>query len=141
MLLTRCLSHYSYVALRILGVAANLEGMPEARAWVSPCLLLTHYTAIALLLNVAAAQTCIARKQSSTENCCVWQMHSRGGAHWSTSWGKVWLAVLGVMEWEGVNPLTPEMWLLPFSKWSGIGWAHPGRFWCHCRMVGFLLPS
>ncbi|KAK9866458.1 hypothetical protein WJX84_004983 [Apatococcus fuscideae] len=62
-------------------------------------------------------------------------MHARGGAHWSTSWGKVWLAVLGLMEWEGVNPLTPEMWLLPFSKWSGIGWAHPGRFWCHCRMV------
>jgi cycloartenol synthase len=27
------------------------------------------------------------------------------------------------------------MWLLPYSSWSGIGYLHPGRFWCHCRMV------
>ena len=30
---------------------------------------------------------------------------------------------------------TAEMWLMPYSGWTGIGWAHPGRFWCHCRMV------
>lgn len=53
-----------------------------------------------------------------------------------TSWGKFWLAVLGVHSWDGMNPLTPEMWLLPYSKWTGIGYLHPGRFWCHCRMVG-----
>lgn len=34
-----------------------------------------------------------------------------------------------------MNPITPEMWLLPYSAWTGIGWAHPGRYWCHCRMV------
>ena len=52
-----------------------------------------------------------------------------------TSWGKFWLAVLGVFSWDGLNPLTPEMWLLPYNKWTGIGYVHPGRFWCHCRMV------
>ncbi|GAB4817280.1 hypothetical protein N2152v2_004326 [Parachlorella kessleri] len=62
-------------------------------------------------------------------------IHSRGGANTITSWGKFWLAVLGVYSWDGMNPLPPEMWLLPYSGWSGIGWAHPGRFWCHCRMV------
>ncbi|PSC70347.1 Cycloartenol synthase isoform B [Micractinium conductrix] len=62
-------------------------------------------------------------------------MHSRGGAHHITSWGKFWLAVLGVYSWDGLNPMPPEMWLLPYSGWTGIGWAHPGRFWCHCRMV------
>ncbi|GAX75143.1 hypothetical protein CEUSTIGMA_g2587.t1 [Chlamydomonas eustigma] len=62
-------------------------------------------------------------------------IHSRGGANTVTSWGKFWLAVLGVFSWDGLNPLTPEMWLLPHSKWTGIGYAHPGRFWCHCRMV------
>ena len=62
-------------------------------------------------------------------------MHARGGAHHITSWGKFWLALLGVYAWEGLNPMPPEMWLLPYSKWSGIGWVHPGRFWCHCRMV------
>lgn len=63
------------------------------------------------------------------------QMHERGGATYITSWGKFWLAVLGVYSWDGMNPLTPEMWLLPYAKWTGIGYLHPGRFWCHCRMV------
>jgi cycloartenol synthase len=62
-------------------------------------------------------------------------IHARGGAQWITSWGKFWLAVLGVYRWEGLNPMPPEMWLLPYSGWTGVGWAHPGRFWCHCRMV------
>lgn len=68
------------------------------------------------------------------------QIHARGGAHWITSWGKFWLAVLGVYSWDGLNPMPPEMWLLPYSAWTGIGWAHPGRFWCHCRMVGAAGP-
>lgn len=63
------------------------------------------------------------------------QIHSRGGATHITSWGKFWLAVLGVYSWDGQNPLSPEMWLLPYNKWTGIGYLHPGRFWCHCRMV------
>lgn len=68
--------------------------------------------------------------------CCPsHQMHSRGGATYITSWGKFWLSVLGVYSWDGQNPLPPEMWLLPYSKWTGIGYLHPGRFWCHCRMV------
>lgn len=64
------------------------------------------------------------------------QIHERGGATYITSWGKFWLSVLGVFEWEGQNSLNPEMWLLPYSSWTGVGWLHPGRFWCHCRMVG-----
>ena len=62
-------------------------------------------------------------------------IHSRGGAQSITSWGKLWLAVLGVYSWDGLNPMPPEMWLLPYSAWTGIGLVHPGRFWCHCRMV------
>jgi cycloartenol synthase len=62
-------------------------------------------------------------------------VHARGGAHWISSWGKFWLASLGVYPWEGLNPMPPEMWLLPYSGWTGVGWLHPGRFWCHCRMV------
>ncbi|KAI3974446.1 hypothetical protein MKX01_017939, partial [Papaver californicum] len=38
--------------------------------------------------------------------------------------------VLGVFEWSGNNPLPPEIWLLPY-----ILPFHPGRMWCHCRMV------
>jgi len=36
----------------------------------------------------------------------------------------------GCMEWEGHNCVPPEMWLLP--DWFPF---HPGRLWCHCRMV------
>eukprot|EP01119_Soliformovum_irregulare_P008590 TRINITY_DN2169_c0_g2_i1.p1 TRINITY_DN2169_c0_g2~~TRINITY_DN2169_c0_g2_i1.p1 ORF type:complete len:704 (-),score=178.27 TRINITY_DN2169_c0_g2_i1:54-2165(-) len=46
------------------------------------------------------------------------------------SWGKFWLSVMGVYSWDGLNPLTTEMWLLPY--WIPM---HPGRFWCHCRVV------
>ncbi|KAL6575278.1 CRISPR-associated protein 1 [Orobanche minor] len=55
---------------------------------------------------------------------------SHGGATAITSWGKMWLSVLGAFEWSGNNPLPPELWLLPY-----ILPFHPGRMWCHCRMV------
>ncbi|XWS52356.1 hypothetical protein CRYUN_Cryun11dG0061700 [Craigia yunnanensis] len=55
---------------------------------------------------------------------------SCGGATEITSWGKMWLSVLGVFEWSGNNPLPPEIWLLPYMLPI-----HPGRMWCHCRMV------
>ncbi|KAF3333061.1 cycloartenol synthase-like protein [Carex littledalei] len=55
---------------------------------------------------------------------------SHGSATAITSWGKMWLSVLGVFDWSGNNPLPPEIWLLPY-----ILPIHPGRLWCHCRMV------
>ena len=58
-----------------------------------------------------------------------------GGATLIPSWGKFWLSVLGVFSWDGLNPTPPEMWLLPYTGYSGVGYMHPGRFWCHCRMV------
>ncbi|KAK9931603.1 hypothetical protein M0R45_018875 [Rubus argutus] len=54
----------------------------------------------------------------------------RGGVTNIPSWGKMWLSVLGVYEWDGNNPLPPELWLLPYSLP-----VHPGRMWCHSRMV------
>ncbi|CAI7886056.1 unnamed protein product, partial [Closterium sp. NIES-53] len=40
------------------------------------------------------------------------------------------LQVLGVYDYRGINPMPPEMWLLPYFLPM-----HPGRMWCHCRMV------
>ena len=62
-------------------------------------------------------------------------VRDHGGPTQGTSWTKFWLAVLGVYDWAGVNPMPPEAWLMPHSKWTGLGWAHPGRYWCHCRQV------
>jgi squalene/oxidosqualene cyclase-like protein len=53
-----------------------------------------------------------------------------GGALASASWGKFMLAVLRLYEYDGMYPVPPELWLLP--RWLPV---HPGRLWCHCRMV------
>ena len=57
-------------------------------------------------------------------------IQKEGGAVMTSSWAKFWLCLLGCMEWEGHNSIPPEMWLLP--DWFPF---HPGRLWCHCRMV------
>jgi len=57
-------------------------------------------------------------------------VHSHGGATYIPAWGKFWLAVLNVYAWEGMNPLSPETWVLPYALPI-----HPGRYWCHCRQV------
>lgn len=46
------------------------------------------------------------------------------------SWGKLWLALLGLWGWEGVNPVLPEAWSLPTS--API---HPSRYYCHTRNI------
>jgi lanosterol synthase len=33
-----------------------------------------------------------------------------GGAAASASWAKFWLSVLNVYDWEGNNPIPPELW-------------------------------
>ncbi|XP_022755525.1 cycloartenol synthase-like [Durio zibethinus] len=53
-----------------------------------------------------------------------------GGLTFIPSWGKMWLSVLGIYEWSGNNALLPEFWLLPYFLPI-----HPGRMWCHSRMV------
>ncbi|CAG8444507.1 1405_t:CDS:2 [Acaulospora colombiana] len=57
-------------------------------------------------------------------------LHKLGGAAGAPSWGKFWLANLNVYDWEGINPIPPEFWLLPYSLPI-----HPGRFWIHTRVV------
>lgn len=38
-------------------------------------------------------------------------LHSLGGAGYAAATAKFWLCVLGVMEWSGVNPFVPDIWL------------------------------
>lgn len=54
----------------------------------------------------------------------------RGGAAGSASWGRFFLCVMNLHSWEGIHPVPPEAWLMPESLP-----AHPGRMWCHARMV------
>lgn len=57
-------------------------------------------------------------------------IQKNGGAVGIPSWGKFYLSLLNVYEWDGCQSLFPEMWLLP--KWLPF---HPWRYWCHARMV------
>ncbi|PHZ13235.1 lanosterol synthase [Rhizopus microsporus ATCC 52813] len=57
-------------------------------------------------------------------------LHRHGGAAAIPAWGKFWLAVLGVYDWNGVNPIPPELWALP--KFVPL---YPGNWWVHCRNV------
>ena len=57
-------------------------------------------------------------------------LHNLGGALNGPHWAKLWLSVLGVMQWDIVNPVPPELWLLP--DWVPIS---PWRWWIHMRMI------
>jgi squalene/oxidosqualene cyclase-like protein len=80
-----------------------------------------NYVALRLLGEDANAEYMIAARTF---------IHQHGGALYAPSWAKFWLAALGVYEWEGINSVPVEMWLLPRSFIF-----HPGKLWCHCRMV------
>ncbi len=38
------------------------------------------------------------------------KLHQMGGAVNGPHWAKFWLSVLGVYEWDGLNPVPPELW-------------------------------
>lgn len=57
-------------------------------------------------------------------------LYAQGGVLQVPSWGKFWLALLNLYQWEGVNPILPEMFLLP--DWLPI---HPRLMYCHTRMI------
>jgi lanosterol synthase len=81
----------AYVALRLLGVAADDPLAARARAWL--------------------------RAQP-------------GGVLGVPGWGKLWLAMIGLYGYEGVNPIPPELFLLPASLPI-----HPERYYCHTRSI------
>ena len=58
------------------------------------------------------------------------KLHELGGATAAPSWGKFWLSVLNVYDWDGNNPIPPEIWCLPeFLPF------HPSKWWVHVRAV------
>jgi lanosterol synthase len=50
------------------------------------------------------------------------------------TWGRVWLALLGLYGWEGVQPMPPELWALPHALP-----VHPSRLYCHTRQIYLAL--
>jgi 2,3-oxidosqualene cyclase len=59
-----------------------------------------------------------------------WLRAQPGGVLAIPTWGKLWLAFLGLYEYEGIHPCPPEIFLLP--EWLPF---HPSRFYCHTRAI------
>lgn len=77
-------------------------------------------------------------------------LHQLGGAVNGPHWAKFWLSCLGVMDWDTVNPVPPELWYggythvryldginadslcRLFPDWVPIA---PWRWWIHMRQV------
>ncbi|KAI0391960.1 lanosterol synthase [Xylariaceae sp. FL0594] len=57
-------------------------------------------------------------------------LHHMGSALALPTWGKFWMCVLGVYEWDGIIPLIPEPLLAPTALPL-----NPGRWWVHVRNV------
>ena len=91
----------------------------ESRSFVFTSVL--NYVALRLL-GVTADDPAVRRARA-------WFLPHKG-ALGSSSWGKFILALLRLYEYEGLEPVPPELWLLPPTLPI-----HPSRLWCHCRMV------
>lgn len=57
-------------------------------------------------------------------------IHQNGGLEGIPPWGKLYLALLGLYDWKGLDALLPELWLLPKKLPF-----YPGNYWNHARMV------
>jgi squalene/oxidosqualene cyclase-like protein len=57
-------------------------------------------------------------------------IRANGGVVPIPTWGRVWLAMLGLYPWQCVQPILPELWLLPESAPF-----HPRRLYCHMRLI------
>ena len=54
----------------------------------------------------------------------------REGVENIPSWGKFWLSLMNLYEWEGLNAVLPELWALP--QWLPM---HPSKWYCHTRLI------
>ncbi|MCS6863940.1 MAG: 2,3-oxidosqualene cyclase [Gemmataceae bacterium] len=81
------------------------------------------------LVYVAARLLGMAADHPLTARARRW-LQSHGGILAAPTWGKFWLALMGLYGWEGVRPLLPELVLLP--RWLPF---HPLRFYCHTRYI------
>jgi lanosterol synthase len=69
-----------------------------------------------------------------TEPARRWLRSQPGGVLSIPTWGKFWLALIGLYGYEGINPCPPELFLLP----RGLPF-HPGRYYCHTRYIYLAL--
>ncbi|EEF35089.1 Cycloartenol synthase, putative [Ricinus communis] len=92
-----------------------------------------HSTMFCTVLNYICMRILGEARDGGIENACErgrkWIL-DHGGATGISSWGKTWLSILGVYEWDGTNPMPPEFWAFPSSFPL-----HPAKMFCYCRIT------
>jgi len=101
----------NYAALRLLGVPAEHPVIVRARATLHKL-----------------------GEHNNPEICYAVHLQFLGGAAASASWGKFWLSVLNVYDWEGNNPIPPELWCVNMQT-NSFNWTH---LWAGYYLIGFL---
>jgi lanosterol synthase len=92
---------------------------PESRGYVFVTALV--YVALRLLDLSADDPLCLQVR--------LW-LRDHGGVESIPSWGKLWLAMMNLYGYEGINPVLPEAWLLPRALPL-----HPAQLYCHTRLI------
>ncbi|MGH7353490.1 MAG: 2,3-oxidosqualene cyclase [Candidatus Rokuibacteriota bacterium] len=88
------------------------------------------YVFVTTLVYVALRLLGLERDEPLVADARGWLRGQAGGVLAIPTWGKLWLALLGLYGWAGVTPVLPELYalprLLPF---------HPARWYCHTRYI------
>ncbi|MBI5477369.1 MAG: 2,3-oxidosqualene cyclase [Deltaproteobacteria bacterium] len=87
------------------------------------------YVFVTALAYVALRLLGLGPDDEPTARARAW-LRAHGGVKHVPSWGKLWLALLNLYGWEGVNPIPPEVWLLPAQAP-----VHPRRMYNHTRLI------
>jgi len=88
------------------------------------------YVFVTTLVYIALRLLGLSRDEAIVKDARRWLASQPGGVLAIPSWGKLWLALLGLYGWTGVNPCPPELFLLP--RWLPF---HPWRYYCHTRYI------
>lgn len=85
---------------------------------------------VTTLVYVAIRVLGVGPDDPAAERARRWLHARRGGVLSVPTWGKFWLALVGLYGRDGLRPLVPELALLPRAVP-----VHPMRFYCHTRYV------
>jgi squalene/oxidosqualene cyclase-like protein len=88
------------------------------------------YVFVSTLAYVALRLLGVPAEAPLTSDALQWLRAQPSGVLGIPSWGKFWLAMAGLYEYTGMNPFSPELFLLPAG--SPI---HPNHLYCHTRYI------
>jgi 2,3-oxidosqualene cyclase len=88
------------------------------------------YVFVTTLAYVALRVLGLSADAPLTSTARNWLHAQPAGVLGIPSWGKFWLAMMGLHDYAGMNPCPPELFLLP--AWSPV---HPNHLYCHTRYI------